>query len=199
VTETQRRVWLVRHGETEWSLEGRHTGRTEVPLTEVGRTQAGALGQRLAGRHFAMVLTSPRSRARETAALAGFGVLAVTDPDLAEWDYGDLEGRRTEEIVGDYPRWTIWTGPWPDGEAIVQVSARADRVLARCMAAPPGGDVLLFGHGHMLRVLAARWLNLPGGSGGMFGLSTATISVLGWEHGQPIIERWNEPNPDAPW
>ena len=199
MTDTQRSVWLVRHGETEWSREGRHTGRTEIPLTEAGRAQAERLGRRMAGRHFALVLTSPRTRATETARLAGFGTLAVSDPDLAEWDYGDLEGRTTEEIVGDYPGWTIWTGPWPGGEAIEQVSARADRVLARCMAGPPGGDVLLFGHGHMLRVLAARWLNLPAASGGLFGLSTASISVLGWEHERPIIERWNEPNPDGPW
>jgi broad specificity phosphatase PhoE len=199
VSDAERRVWLVRHGETEWSRDGRHTGRTDIPLTEVGRAQAEALGRRLAGHRFALILTSPRSRATDTARLAGFGDLAESDPDLAEWDYGDLEGRRTDEIVREHPGWTIWTGPWPGGEAIEQVSARADRVVARCMAATASGDVLLFGHGHLLRVLAARWLNLPGASGRLFGLSTATVSVLGWEHQRPIIERWNEPNPDGPW
>lgn len=185
-----RHVWLVRHGETEWSRDGRHTGRTDVPLTRVGRDQAKRLGTRLTGHRFALVMTSPRSRAGETAALAGFGDVAVTDPDLAEWDYGALEGRRSVEIAADYPGWSIWTGPWPGGETVDEVSARADRVLARCPEVE--GDALLFGHGHMLRVLAARWLGLPGGSGALFGLSTATVSVLGWEHGRPIIESWNE-------
>jgi probable phosphoglycerate mutase len=161
--------------------------------------QAEGLGRRLAGHRFAVVLTSPRSRATDTARLAGFGDLAVSDPDLAEWDYGDFEGRRTDEIVAEYPGWTIWTGPWAGGEAVLQVSARADRVLARCAAVPSGGDALLFGHGHMLRVLAARWLQLPGASGALFGLSTATVSVLGWEHARPIIEMWNEPGADGAW
>lgn len=189
---TERHVWLVRHGETEWSRGGRHTGRTDIPLTDVGNAQAEALGRRLAGHPFALVLTSPRSRATETARLAGFGGVALADQDLAEWDYGALEGRRTAEIDDVYPGWTIWTGPWPGGETAAQVSARADRVLARCMDAALSGDVLLFGHGHMLRVLAARWLQLPGASGGMFGLSTGTVSVLGSEHERPIIETWNE-------
>jgi broad specificity phosphatase PhoE len=186
------RLWLVRHGETAWSREGRHTGVTDIPLTDQGRAQAEALGARLAGHTFAMVLTSPRSRATETARLAGFGG-ALPDPDLAEWDYGALEGRRTGEIKTDYPGWTIWSGPWPEGETVDQVSARADRVLARCLAAEVRGDSLLFGHGHMLRVLAARWLGLSGNGGALFGLSTATLSVLGWEHARPIIELWNEP------
>jgi probable phosphoglycerate mutase len=190
--DPERQVWLVRHGETEWARDGRHTGRTDVPLTGVGRDQAKRLGTRLAGHRFALVMTSPRSRAGETAALAGFGDVAVTDPDLAEWDYGALEGRRSVEIVADYPGWSIWTGPWPGGETVDEVSARADRVLARCSTSEVEGDALVFGHGHMLRVLAARWLGLPGGSGAFFGLSTATVSVLGSEHGRPIIETWNE-------
>jgi probable phosphoglycerate mutase len=190
--DPERQVWLVRHGETEWARDGRHTGTTDVPLTSLGRKQAKLIDTRLAGHRFALVMTSPRSRAGETAALAGFGDVAVTDPDLAEWDYGALEGRRTVEIVADYPGWTIWTGPWPGGETVDEVSARADRVLARCGTSEVDGDALLFGHGHMLRVLAARWLGLPGGSGALFGLSTATVSVLGWEHGRPIIETWNE-------
>jgi probable phosphoglycerate mutase len=188
----ERQVWLVRHGETEWSRDGRHTGATDVPLTSVGREQAKRLGTRLADHRFALAMTSPRSRASETAALAGFGDVAVTEPDLAEWDYGALEGRRSVEIVADFPGWTIWTGPWPGGETVDEVSARADRVLARCGASEVEGDALLFGHGHMLRVLAARWLGLPGASGALFGLSTATVSVLGLEHGRPIIESWNE-------
>jgi probable phosphoglycerate mutase len=192
VSEVERQIWLARHGETEWSRDGRHTGLTEIPLTDLGRSQAQALGSRLAGHRFSLVLTSPRSRATDTARLAGFGTVAVPDPDLAEWDYGDLEGRRTAEIAADYPGWTIWTGPWPGGETIERVSARADRVLARCLAADVTGDTLLFGHGHMLRVLAARWLGLPGKSGSLFGLSTATVSVLGWERERRIIESWNE-------
>ena len=191
MTEVERQIWLARHGETEWSRDGRHTGLTEIPLTDLGRRQADQLGGRLATHRFALVLTSPRSRATETARLAGFGDVAVVDPDLAEWDYGALEGRRTAEIVEEFPGWTIWTGPWPGGETIDQVSARADRVLARCLAPDLTGDTLLFGHGHMLRVLAARWLGLPGESGSLFGLSTATVSVLGWERERQIIESWN--------
>ena len=190
--EAERQVWLVRHGETEWSRDGRHTGLTDIPLTDAGRDQAMRLGSRLAGHRFALVLTSPRTRASETAELAGFGEAAVKDPDLAEWDYGALEGRRSAEIVADYPGWAIWTGPWPGGETVEAVSARADRVLARCLAPEVGGDALLFGHGHMLRVLAARWLGLSGHSGSLFALSTATVSVLGWEHERPVIETWNE-------
>jgi probable phosphoglycerate mutase len=191
MSETERQIWLVRHGETAWSRDGRHTGLTDVPLTDLGRDQAAGLGARLAGHRFALVLTSPRSRAVDTARLAGFGGVTIADPDLGEWDYGALEGRRTDEIVADHPGWTIWTGPWPAGETVDQVSARADRVLERCEAPTVDGDALLFGHGHMLRVLAARWLGLPGGSGSLFGLSTATISILGWERNRRIIETWN--------
>ena len=191
MTDVERQIWLARHGETEWSRDGRHTGLTEIPLTDLGRRQAEGLGTRLAAHRFALVLTSPRSRATATAGLAGFADVAVVDPDLAEWDYGALEGRRTAEIVEEFPGWTIWTGPWPGGETIDQVGARADRVLARCLAPEVAGDTLLFGHGHMLRVLAARWLGLPGASGSLFGLSTATVSVLGWDRKRRIIESWN--------
>jgi probable phosphoglycerate mutase len=197
MSETERQIWLVRHGETEWSRDGRHTGRTDIPLTDVGRSQAKGLGTRLADHRFSLVLTSPRSRASETARLAGFGGVAVGDPDLAEWDYGALEGRRTEEIVTDYPGWTIWKGPWPGGETVEGVSARADRVLARCQSTDVEGDALVFGHGHMLRVLAARWLGLPGRRGSLFGLSTATVSILGWERDLRIIEIWNAAAPVA--
>ena len=193
MSQLERQTWLVRHGETEWSRDGRHTGLTDIPLTDLGRDQAKALGGRLAAHRFALVLTSPRMRATETARLAGFGEVAVVDPDLAEWDYGQLEGRRSTEIAAEFPGWTIWDGPWPAGETIDQVSTRADRVVRRCRADVPG-DALLFGHGHLLRVLAARWLGLPARSGSLFGLSTATISVLGWEHERPVVEAWNLPS-----
>jgi len=189
------RIWLVRHGLTEWALLGRHTGRTDIPLTDVGRTQAVALGERL-GAHeadghppFALVLTSPRIRASETARLAGFAD-AVVDPDLAEWDYGALEGELTMVIRETYPDWSIWAGPWPEGETAADVGRRADRVLARAQAAD--GDVLLFSHGHFLRVLAARWLGLDAPFGRLFSLSTGTLSILGWDRENPVIETWNE-------
>ena len=188
--EPEQHVWLVRHGETEWARLGRHTGRTDVPLTETGREQARALGRRLAGATFGLVLTSPLSRAAETARLAGFEGVAVVEPELREWDYGALEGRLTAEIREDYPGWSIWTGPWPEGETVEQVGARADRVLARIRAAD--GDVLVFSHGHFLRVLAARWLGLPPASGALFALSTATVSILGWDRENAVIETWNE-------
>jgi probable phosphoglycerate mutase len=184
-------LWLVRHGETEWARLGRHTGRTDVPLTDVGRDQARDLGRRLAGHRFDLVLTSPLSRTRDTAVLAGFGAVVQPDPDLMEWDYGSLEGRETTDIRVDYPGWSIWRGPWPDGETIAQVAARADRIVARVRAGRGDGDALVFGHGHLLRVLAARWLGLAPEAGGLFALDTATISVLGWEHGTPVVETWN--------
>ena len=183
-------VWLVRHGETEWARLGRHTGWTDIPLTATGRDQAQELGQRLAGHPFRLVLTSPLSRAAETASIAGFGTVAITDPDLREWDYGDLEGRVTEAIRIDHPGWTIWRGPWPGGETIDDVAARADRALVRIREVD--GDTLVVAHGHVLRVLAARWLGLPPTSGALFALDTATISVLSWERGTPVIETWNE-------
>jgi probable phosphoglycerate mutase len=194
--EQERHVWLVRHGETEWAKLGRHTGRTDIPLTDAGRRQARALGRRLARVRFGLVLTSPLSRAADTAALAGFGEVAVVDPDLREWDYGAFEGRLTIDIRTDHPGWTIWTGPWPGGEAVDEVGARADRVLARIAAADV--DVLLFSHGHLLRVLAARWLGLPPASGGLFALGTATISILGWERETRVIESWNEACQETP-
>jgi len=183
-------VWLARHGETEWARLGRHTGRTDVPLTDTGRAQAAALGRRLAAHDFALVLTSPLSRAVETTAIAGYGGVAVADRDLREWDYGELEGRLTEDIREDYPGWTIWRGPWPGGETLDDVAARADHVLERIAGAQ--GDVLVVSHGHLLRVLAARWLGMAPTSGGLFALGTATVSVLGHEHETPVIEVWNE-------
>lgn len=185
-------LWLVRHGETEWARLGRHTGRTDVTLTDLGREQARALGRRLVGHSFRLVLTSPLSRARETASLAGFGAVVQPDPDLMEWDYGSLEGRETSEIRASYPGWTIWRGPWPGGETITQVAERADRIVARVRSGNVAGDALVFAHGHLLRVLAARWLGLSPESGGLFALDTATISALGWERGSPVVVTWNE-------
>jgi probable phosphoglycerate mutase len=183
-------VWLVRHGETEWARLGRHTGRTDIPLTDVGRDQARAIGRRLASHAFTLVLTSPLSRAAETTAIAGFGAVAQAEPDLREWDYGDFEGMLTADIRQTLPDWTIWRGPWPGGESIDEVAARADRVLARVAATD--GDVLLVAHGHLLRVLAARWLGLPPTSGGLFSLGTATLSVLGHDRDAQVIETWND-------
>ena len=188
--KAEQNLWLVRHGETEWARLGRHTGRTDVPLTETGREQARTLGRRLGLHAFALVLTSPLARAAETTALAGFGDAAIVDADLREWDYGALEGRLTADIRVDYPDWSIWTGPWPEGETVEQVGARADRVIAR--ASTVDGDVLIFAHGHLLRVLAARWLKLPPASGALFALGTASVSSLGWERETPVSETWNE-------
>jgi probable phosphoglycerate mutase len=188
-------LWLVRHGETEWARLGRHTGRTDVPLTDAGREQARDLGRRLSGHRFDLVLTSPLSRARETAVLAGFAAVVQPDPDLMEWDYGSLEGRETADIRADYPGWSIWRGPWPGGETIAQVAARADRIVARVRAGHVGSDALVFAHGHLLRVLAARWLGLAPESGGLFALDTGTISVLGWERATPVVQTWNAAGP----
>ena len=182
------RLWLVRHGETEWSRLGRHTGRTDVPLTPAGRDQATALRDRLAGHRFAAAWSSPRSRALETARLAGFGVLV--DPDLAEWDYGLDEGRTTAEIDRDRPGWRIWRDGVDGGETVDAVGDRADRVIERSAAID--GDVLVFGHGHLLRILTARWLGLAAVDGRLFALGTAALSVLGWEREQHVIEHWNE-------
>ncbi|MEO6207179.1 MAG: histidine phosphatase family protein [Candidatus Limnocylindrales bacterium] len=187
----ERQIWLVRHGETEWAKLGRHTGRTDIPLTDAGRDQALALGRRLAGHRFDLVLTSPLSRAAETAELAGFPD-AIREPDLMEWDYGGLEGRTSMDIRASYDDWTIWTGPWPAAETPDAVGARADRVLARCLEPAVTGDCLLFAHGHLLRILAARWLRQPAIGGSMFALGTATIGILGWDRLNPVIETWNE-------
>jgi broad specificity phosphatase PhoE len=187
----ERQIYIVRHGETEWARLGRHTGRTDIPLTAAGRDQAVALGRRLDGRRFALVRTSPLSRAADTATIAGFPE-ATHDPDLQEWDYGDLEGRTTTEIREAFDDWSIWTGPWPAGETVGAVGDRADRVLERCLAPGVEGDSLLFAHGHLLRVMAARWLRQPAAAGAMFALGTATIGILGWDRANPVIETWNE-------
>jgi broad specificity phosphatase PhoE len=190
VTEpAETRLVLARHGETAWSKSGQHTGRTDIPLTDLGRGQARQLGTALAGRSFRQVLSSPLVRASETARLAGFEAGLVTDPDLREWDYGVYEGRRRIDIARDDPGWTIWSRPIPDGESLVELGSRADRVIARLL--PLGGDVLLFSHGHFLRVLAARWIETPPVTASRLELWTATLSELGWEAERRVIEIWN--------
>ncbi|HYS81066.1 MAG TPA: histidine phosphatase family protein [Anaeromyxobacteraceae bacterium] len=183
-------LWLIRHGETEWSRSGQHTGRTDIPLTEQGERQAELLGRRLAGRTFALILTSPLLRARATCHIAAYADVAQDEPDLMEWDYGAYEGRTTAEIREEAPGWTIWTGGVRGGESADQVGARADRVIARCVALD--GDVALFAHGHVLRILAARWLGLPAAGGRYLALDAASLSVLGQEHEQRVIRSWNE-------
>jgi probable phosphoglycerate mutase len=183
-------LWLVRHGETEWSASGQHTGRTDVPLTPAGERQAAALGRFLAKRSFALVLSSPLGRARETCRLAGYGEQALVTDDLREWDYGDYEGRKTVDIRKEVPGWTIWSGPVPRGETIEQVAGRTRRVIDRAVAA--GGDVALFAHGHVLRVLAACWLGLAPDGGRVLALGTASVSVLGHERETRVITTWNQ-------
>jgi probable phosphoglycerate mutase len=181
-------IVLLRHAETEWSKAGKHTGRTDIPLTDAGREHARKAAERLAGRTFSLVLSSPLVRATETAGIVG--LQPELDDDLMEWDYGAYEGRTTKEIRVDRPDWDMWTQGVPEGEVPEDVAARADRVIARAVAAD--GDVCLVAHGHLLRVLAARWLDMPAAAGAHFALATATTSLLGWERGQPVIERWNE-------
>jgi probable phosphoglycerate mutase len=183
-------VVLIRHGETEWSRSGRHTGRTDVELSDEGRRQALGLRGVLDQWSFGLVLTSPLGRARETARLAGVGGVARIDDDLAEWDYGDLEGCTTDEIRQEMPGWTVWSGPVPGGESIDEVCTRADRVIERLLTT--SGDVALFGHGHHLRILGARWIELAPVEGRGFELSTATVSTLGWDRGTPVISSWNQ-------
>ncbi len=183
-------VWLVRHGETEWSRTGQHTGRTDIDLTAAGRAQALALRPVLSALKPSLVLCSPRLRATETARLAGLTVDAIDD-DLAEWDYGDYEGLTSAQIRQQDPDWTIWTGFTPGGETADQVLARADRVLDRARTAAADGPVILVAHGHMSRVLGVRWIDLAVTAGEHFALGTAATCVLGAEHGTPVIARWN--------
>lgn len=183
------RAVLVRHGETEWSRDGRHTGTTELPLTPLGDEQAQAVGRRLHGWTFTAVLVSPRQRALDTAKVLGFGGRTEVCEELAEWDYGEYEGCTGDEIRAERPGWNLWSDGAPEGETAAAVAARADRMVERVRAA--GGDVLIVSHGHFLRALTARWLDEPVASGGRFKLGTATLSVLGWEHGRPAVEVWN--------
>ena len=181
-------LWLVRHGQTEWSRDGRHTGTTDVPLLPEGEESARELAPRLAGLDLAQVLTSPLDRARSTARLAGFPD-AEPDRDLVEWSYGDYEGITTDEIRSRVDGWTVWTHPCPGGETAAQVQLRLDRVVARVHAVD--GDSLVFGHGHALRGLAARWLGLPVTDGRLLRLDTGTVSLLGHEREHPAVLRWN--------
>jgi probable phosphoglycerate mutase len=183
-------IWLIRHGETEWSLSGRHTGRTDIPLTANGIRQAEALGRHLAGRRFALALTSPLGRAHETCRLAGYGDQAQATDDLLEWNYGIYEGRTTADVRLEQPGWSIWTTDIPEGETPEQVGARARRVIDRAVAAP--GDVALFAHAHILRILTACWLGLAPRDGRLFALGTAAISILAYEHDTRVIRVWNQ-------
>ena len=180
-------LWLVRHGETEWSRDGKHTSITDLPLTSDGEEAAIALGPRLYDVDFDLVLTSPRQRAQRTAELSGFSHAEV-DEDLVEWDYGDYEGVTTAEIRETVPGWTVWTHPVPGGETADEVSARLDRVIDR---ARDHDRTLVFAHGHSLRVLTARWLEQPAAEGRFFRLDTSTVSVLGFERETPALLKWN--------
>ena len=184
------RIWLVRHGETEWSKSGQHTGRTDIPLTAIGEQQGQALGRHLAGHQFALVLTSPLSRARETCRLAGFSAAAEVSEDLLEWNYGIYEGRTTAAVRAEQPGWSIWTTSIPKGETVEQVGERVRRVLARADAVD--GDVALFAHAHLLRILAACWIGLPPIHGRNLTLGTASLSVLGYERENRVIQVWNQ-------
>ncbi len=180
---------VVRHGETEWSKAGRRTSRTDLPLTGEGERTALGLSEKLSDFTFAAVLVSPRLRARRTAELAGFADRAEIVEELAEWNYGDDEGRTSAEIKAERPGWDMWRDGEPNGETKDDVSARVDRVIERVLTSP--GDVLAFAHGHLLNVMAARWAGLDGAYGKIFELDPATVSVLGWHHDYRVIERWN--------
>ncbi|MEA2274040.1 MAG: hypothetical protein QOI98_2748 [Solirubrobacteraceae bacterium] len=183
-------VVLARHGETEWTLSGQHTGRTDVPLTDAGRRQAELLAPRLGGRRFAAVFTSPLSRAAETCRLAGFANGAQVRDELLEWDYGEYEGLTTVEIRQRRPGWQLWRDGCPGGEDAGQVGARVDRLIAEWRTLD--GDAAVFAHGHVLRVIAARWVDLPPEAGALLALSTATVSVLGYEREAAVIRLWND-------
>jgi broad specificity phosphatase PhoE len=182
-------IVLVRHGETEWSRSGKHTGRTDVPLSDNGIRMAALVGHALAGKAFGLVLCSPRSRAVQTCRIAGYGASALIRQDLAEWDYGKYEGLTTAEIRSQNPTWNIWDGPVPGGETVEEVGMRCDRIVAEVRGR--SDDVAVFAHGHVLRILGARWLSLPPMDGRLFALDTATISKLGYEREQPVIVQWN--------
>lgn len=183
-------VVLVRHGATEWSVTGQHTSRTDLPLTAEGRRNAERLRPRLAARDFALVLTSPLARARETCSLAGLGEAAEVEAGLSELDYGDYEGRTTAEIREERPGWDVWSDDSPGGETPAEAGRRADRVIERALAA--GGDVVLFGHGHMLRILGARWIELDAAQGGRLALSTGAVCELGFERERRVVRVWND-------
>ncbi|UXN59692.1 histidine phosphatase family protein [Phyllobacterium zundukense] len=185
-------IYLVRHGETEWSASGKHTGRTDIPLTPVGEEAASHIAARLSGLTFSAVWSSPSQRASKTCALAGFGSQAVTKDELAEWDYGAYEGLTTKQILAEHPGWRLFRDGCPRGELSSDVGARADLIIGQLRQTD--GTILIFSSSHFLRVLAARWLGLPPEAGGLFVLDTASISILGYEHDltEPVIRRWNQ-------
>lgn len=188
-------LWLVRHGETEWSASGKHTSVTDVSLTERGRERAAELGRFLAETEFCAVFRSPMARARETCEIAGFGGRAVVDDDLCEWNYGVYEGRTTREIQAEIPGWSVWKDAIVGGESLEEVGARADRMIAKAVTATdiPGQpcNAALFGHAHILRILAARWVGLSPSGGAVLALSTGSVSVLGWERETRVVRLWN--------
>jgi probable phosphoglycerate mutase len=189
-------IWIIRHGSTEWSESGQHTSTTDVPLTAAGERQAAALRPMLAGLSPALVLCSPLLRARRTAELSGLTDVQ-TEPDLVEWNYGEYEGRTTKEIRTEVPGWALFTHGVPGGETFAQIAERADRVLQRAVTALADGPVVLVGHGHLSRVLGARWIGLGVRGGANLSLNTAAPSVLGAQHGDPVLAHWNLPNPAA--
>lgn len=182
-------LWLIRHGETEWSISGAHTGRTDISLTSRGEERAVAIRKFLAGKQFSLVLSSPKQRALQTCRISGYEDVAAIEEDLSEWDYGAYEGRTTRDIRRDYPDWFLWSHGVPGGEPIDQVAERAKRVIQRCLAA--GGPSVLFAHGHILRILAACWLGLKPEDGRLFALGTGSVSILGFEHHVRVISLWN--------
>lgn len=182
-------IALVRHGQTEWSVNGRHTGRTDIPLTDQGRKEARQAAPLVAAIGISRVIVSPLARARETCDLLGYGAQATSDADLLEWDYGAYEGITTAEIRTTHPDWTVWAGPCPDGETATDVATRVDRVIDTARHA--AGTTLIVAHGHVLRVLTARWLGLPPEAGRLFRLDTATVSLLGWERETAVVLTWN--------
>ena len=184
------RIYLIRHGETAWSLSGQHTGNTDIPLTERGRQQAATLGQFFAGRVFARVLSSPLSRAYDTCQLAGYGTVAELTDDLREWNYGIYEGKKTLDIQQQEPGWSIWNTPVPQGELPAEVGQRVQRIIQRAL--DTDGDTALFAHGHVLRILAACWIGLAPTEGRLFALGTASVSILGWEHATRVLEVLNQ-------
>ncbi|HEY8309862.1 MAG TPA: histidine phosphatase family protein [Gemmatimonadaceae bacterium] len=192
-------LWLVRHGETEWSADGRHTSTTDIPLTDHGRERARELKEYLAGKQFAAVFVSPMQRAKQTCEIAGYADAAIVDQNLMEWNYGESEGKTTAEMREKYgPDWSVWTNEIVGGESVEQVGGRADKVIARSLAAvaigPGAGkstQVALFAHAHILRILAVRWIGLPAVNGAKFALGTGSLSVLGFERETRVISRWN--------
>jgi broad specificity phosphatase PhoE len=193
MAERRPEVVLVRHGETEWSRSGQHTGVTDVPLTPAGRRQAELLAARLQAWRFTRVLSSPLTRALETCRLAGLGDAVEVVASLREWDYGSYEGRTTAEIRTERPGWSLWRDGAPGGERVEEVGARIETVITALRESP--GDVAVFAHGHVLRVLTARWLGLAPGEGRLFALGTATLSVLGYERETPVVLHWNQESP----